>query len=465
LRDGGLDLALIHQPCKARCDQLPSGRSSLTQGGGFGDEALVVHFLLRLALAGIYVLLLLAVAPALRIVFSQKQSLVPLLWVLAIGEIAVAVGATPAALLRREMRFQELAILQVLTSLSMSIVGPLMAWRGWGVWAIVGERTSGVLVATIVVWTIIRPWRPRQLLKKFSRTMVKWYLDYGKYVFTARGLTLVLDQFDDFWVGTVLGTPILGLYSKAYEFANYPNRIVSAPVVGVFYPAFARVQHDRPQLSRAYTRVASLIVRFGFGVGGLAILLAPAVIPPVLGEQWRPMVSVFQWMSVYTLLSPLLSITGNLVNAVGAPRISARTRLVQTLLFVPSVLVGAYLGGADGVAIAVDLAMLVGIGFLLNQVTTFVDVSVRQLLCAPLLSVFIALLPAVSVLAGWGRIEDSRGLQFLARSSILRSSDAVAAGIAGGGFLMVYGLVLWMLERDRLIGYVRMVKSVLQVSK
>ena len=277
-------------------------------------------------------------------------------------------------------------MLQVLTSLSMTIVGPLMAWQGWGVWAIVGERISGVIVASFVVWVFIRP---VSLQWRFDWGMVKWYLNYGKFIFATMSLNKVLNQFDDFWVGTALGSQSLGFYSKAYEFANYPTRIVSDPLMRVFFPSFAKSQGDRQRLSRAFFRSAALIVRASFLFTGALALSAYELVELLVGAKWLPMVPIFQLMLVYVSLHPLLTTLGNLANATGHPKFSTRASFFQAVLFIPLVVLGASYWDAGGVAVAVDVMLLVGVASMLFQVEQLVDISLARLLIPPILALFL----------------------------------------------------------------------------
>src|SRR5690606_28345597 len=107
--------------------------------------------------------------------------------------------------------------------------------------------------------------------------------------------------FDDWWVGTFLGSNPLGFYSRAYEFARYPRRAIANPVLSVFFPAFAQLQDDRERLSRAFFRPTSLMVRAGGLLSLIFVSVAPEFIRIFLGEKWIPMQLAFQLMIVYTL--------------------------------------------------------------------------------------------------------------------------------------------------------------------
>jgi O-antigen/teichoic acid export membrane protein len=420
-RDFGLDQALIHRQ--------PDEVTQL-------DDILAVHFSLRLLLTGLFILLLLAATPVLRFFYPQKPMLVPVLLLLSIGAVVRALGATPTAYLQKEMQFKELALLQLVTSLSMTIIGPLMAWQGFGVWAIVGEQISGITVATLVVWFFIRPWHPRL---EFSKPHVKWYLNYGKFVFVTHSLGRTLEEFDDFWVGTSLGSLALGYYSKSYEFALYPRRIISDPLTRVVLPLFAKLQDNRLQLSKAYFRFSSLVTRVGFLLAGVMVLGVRPFVSIILGEKWVPMVTTFQLMILYVLLDPLLMIGANLAQAVGYPDFWTRARVTQVIVFVPAVILGSYAWGTNGVALATDAALLIGLVLLFVQNRRLVDVSLKRMLGAPALGLSVALA------LGWYVLRLS-----IAGRPLIDSLFAVLA------FSLAYSATLMIAEFKEYIYYAKM---------
>ncbi len=98
------------------------------------------------------------------------------------------------------------------------------------------------------------------------------------------------------------------------------------------------------------------------------------------------MVLTFQLMLPYTLLYPLVSACGHLLNAVGQPKVITWIQLVRIGVFVPSVIVFAHLLGINGVAVAADLMLGVGIGLAFRQAKRYVDFSIgRMLLLVPVL--------------------------------------------------------------------------------
>jgi O-antigen/teichoic acid export membrane protein len=115
------------------------------------------------------------------------------------------------------------------------------------------------------------------------------------------------------------------------------------------------------------------------------VLIAPEFVYYLLGEKWLPMVFTFQLMVVYCLFDPLLVTASNLLTACGVPQKMTRVRVAQLVFFVPAVVVGAALWQINGIALAADGMLLVGLVGVFRMIRAFVDISLRKLFLAPTL--------------------------------------------------------------------------------
>ncbi len=350
------------------------------------DNVLATYFTMRMGQVGVSVVLLLALIPLL----GRLHSDLPLLPTVLLAYVGIGVvkgfNGVQTTILSKRMAFRPLAMTDVISSITMTIIGPGMAWMGFGVWSIVAELGSGIISRAIAVWLFYRAWRPRL---GWDSQLARWFWNYGSRIWVSANVTFLLDRFDDWWIGTYLGSSPLGFYSRAYEFARYPRKAIANPVLSVFYPAFAHLQDDRQRLSRAFFRPTSLMVRAGALFSLVLILIAPEFINLLLGERWLPMVFTFQLMIVYTLLDPLLVAASNLLAATGYPSMIARTRVIQAFVFIPAVVLLGPRLGIEGVALAADLMVLVGAVFLFRRTSEVVDYSHRALWFWPLAGMLI----------------------------------------------------------------------------
>lgn len=400
-----------------------------------------VYFTLRTGAALLTLLVLALLLPLLRVAHPADPLLTPVLLALMLFTLLRGLNMSQVTILTKEMAFRQLAITDVICSVVMTLVAPTMAWLGYGVWSLVGEQLSGAITRFFLVNVHYRAWVPRPA---WDWPIVRSFFHFGNRLWVSSSLDFALDRFDDWFVGSFLGSTALGYYSRAYEYAHYPRRVIANPILSVFFPAFARLQDDRLRLSRAFFRATSLMVRTGGLFTLLFVFTAPEFTPLLLGERWLPMVPTFQLMVIYTFLDPLALAASNLLVAAGHPGVLMRTRIVQMLIFVPAAVVLGLWQDIAGVAVAADIMALVGALILFrhsHRVTTY---SARALWFWPLVAMLaISLLliftgPLWQPLPLWSR--------FLLKCAFIPP---------------LYGLLLWLTEREQLLSGMQMLWGLL----
>jgi hypothetical protein len=201
-------------------------------------------------------------------------------------------------------------------------------------------------------------------------------------------LMKALDRLDDLWTGVYLGKTALGYYSRAYTFATYPRRVLAAPLNEVTRGTYAELKGDRQGLSQTFFRVNALLVRSGFFLGGLLYLVAPEFIRLFLAKNGCPCSCLPPDVGVRIARS--IKITVSYVLRRWEERVVRRVQF-NCLSRCGLYLLGPRLG-ITGVAVAVDLMLVVGIILLLRMARQYADFSVRRLFLVPALALALALL-------------------------------------------------------------------------
>ncbi|MCA9927803.1 MAG: oligosaccharide flippase family protein [Anaerolineales bacterium] len=387
------------------------------------------YFTLRTALVLVSIGIMAGLTPFIAPFYPDMPLLALILIAFLLIEIPKAFNEVQEIINRRNLSFGAIAQADMASAVFSTIAAPLLAWLGLGSWSLVGERVAAQAARGAVFWLL---GKPQRLRVGFDKQIARWFWNFGIKVWAGGTLTFVLDRFDDFWVGLTLGQSPLGLYSRAYEFARYPRSVVGVPVLSVFYATFARLQADRLRLSKAFFRAAGVIVRVGFLFSLLFILTAPEFIQ-LLGEQWLPMQTTFQLMVVYTLLDPLGMAAGRLLTAVNHPELTARSRGIQLLIFVPAVILLNWWQGIVGVAIAADIMAAVGIVFLFHHTRKFVDYSMRVLFFWPTVALVGTAVPVLLLTPTWQQLNPWLALPL----KLLL-------------IFLLYVTILWLTEREQL---------------
>lgn len=401
------------------------------------ESAAAHHFSLNLLLIGLWTLILIVTT---LVTADGELRLALLALTLLYGGLQLL--RTPQLILIRRVAHRRLAIIDLFNALLTTAVALLLAGRGETLIALLATDLVTLLVTAVGLYLWRPVWRPRLA---WSVAVIHYYLRFGRRGVAANVLNEALDNIDDIWTGAYLGTTSLGYYSRAFTFATYPRRILAFPVSAVASGTYAELKGDRLRLSQAFFRTNALLVRSGFLLGGLLGLVAPEFIHLFLGDKWLPMLNVFRLMLVFTLLDPIKATVSTLFTAVGRPEQVAQSRAMQLVVMVAGLyLLGRYWNIA-GVALTIDLMLLVGMGWLLWKAREHVDYSPRQLFVAPGLALTAGLIAAGLL------------VQFVPTLLIFSEPAWVTGTTKVVVFSAVYALVLFLLERRVLLEMLRQI--------
>jgi O-antigen/teichoic acid export membrane protein len=386
------------------------------------EHTAAVHFTLKLIFTLVWGTLMFIGS----LLFAEGQTRALLLALIVI-EGGIHLTQTPIIILTRRVQHHRLALVGLYNSIFSTAIVLFLASKGMTLWALLFNNivTLVVNVALLYVWKPV--WQPRIA---WDSSVVDYFLRFGSQNFVAITLWKALDRVDDLWAGFYLGDIALGFYSRAYAFASYPRQILASPINTVVAGTYAELAHDRRLLSRAFFFINALLIRSGFFVASLIALLAPYFIRLFLGEKWLPMLDAFRLMLVYTLFDPLKMTLGYLFVAMGNPIQVVRVRSIQLMVLVVALyLLGPSLGIA-GVALAVNLMLIVGIVILLWQSREYVDISFVKLFSPPGIALCLGLLLVYG-------LNNILGVTLSEWRVILMQALA---------FSFVYGIVLLVLE-------------------
>ena len=240
--------------------------------------------------------------------------------VLALGFFLSSLGATHSALLTRAMDFRSLEIAAMAGTVAGATAGVAAAAGGAGPWAIVLQQLVTATVLVTLLWRF-SPWRPRLIV---SWASLRSLGGFSANIVGTRLCFYCFRNVDNLLVGRFLGAAPLGLYALAYTIALAPVGRVVDPIREVLFPVFARNQDDGARLAGVWLRTTALVAAFVVpAMLGLAIV-APDLVPTLLGARWRSAVPVVQ---ILALVGALQSFT--VLNSVVLPAIDRTSTLLR----------------------------------------------------------------------------------------------------------------------------------------
>ena len=203
-----------------------------------------------------------------------------------------ATGAVPRALLIRDLRFEVTTQASVVSGIVGGAAGLAAALAGLGVWSLVFLQLASASAELFVLWRKAR-WAPRI---RWSRTCFRELWRFS----ASRGLANILGYVDKhvprLILGRAVGAAELGQFVFARNLIESAANTMLSPVKDVAMPTFARLQTDRDRTRKLYCDGSRLTAGIVFpAFAGLA-LIAPMLVPLVLGKRWlgvTPFIQLF----------------------------------------------------------------------------------------------------------------------------------------------------------------------------
>ncbi|HEY9601128.1 MAG TPA: MOP flippase family protein [Allocoleopsis sp.] len=246
--------------------------------------------------------------------FHEPQ-LAPVIRWLSLNFTIIALSSVQDAILRRNLAFRSLAVRSLIGVVAGGVVGVVMAFSGYGVWSLVGQQLSSGLVQTTVLWWASH-WRPGF---RVSQSHFKELFSFGINVVGMNVLEFVNRRADDFLVGYFLGSKALGYYSVAYRLMMIGLDLLTNVINQVAIPTFSKLQLEPERLLRAFYSVIELTSLVSFPAFiGLAVL-APELLPTLLGAKWFPSIPVIQVLALIGVLHSVYYYNGSVIMAMGKP--------------------------------------------------------------------------------------------------------------------------------------------------
>ena len=224
-----------------------------------------------------------------------RPQLVPILCILAVALWLQAATNVHRNLLRRDLRFRTLALLDSVTSLAMFFSALLLAWHGFGVWSFVLSTVTANAVSLVLLllafprlpaWEI--SWDAVRAMVPFSG----WYVSYAV-------AWQIMFNVDNLLVGKLMGMEALGIYSVAYSYATTPVTFISTTLATVVFAELPRLYKVPDQFWATFRQASILLSGLVCPISAALFASAPDLIPLLFGPRWIGAVFPFQIIAIY----------------------------------------------------------------------------------------------------------------------------------------------------------------------
>lgn len=239
-----------------------------------------------------------------------------------------ALFAIPNTILTIRLDFKVLAKINFFGNLISGVIAILMAYYGYGVWALIWQQLIRAILLVLLSWLFVR-WKP---LLVFSKESIKRLFAFGSKLLYASILGMIINNFTNLFIAKLSSTKDLGYYTRGAQFADVVYGTTSSVLDSVLLPVFSKSQNDLPLLVsyfKTFIRSVSLLIVPIFFL--LAFVSKPLVLL-LLTEKWLPVVPIMQIFCFARLITIIAGLNITVLYAIGRSDLVLKQQVIKIII-------------------------------------------------------------------------------------------------------------------------------------
>lgn len=262
--------------------------------------------------------------------FYKNELFSPVLRVVGLSIIVNSLGTVQVVKYMRKIDFKRLSLMSIVSNVLGCVVGLILAYLHYGVWALVFQTLTANLLLVCLYW-IVSNWRPHD---RFSKESFRYLFGFGSKLLLSGLLNVVFNNIYPIIIGRLFSASSLGFYSKANTFAKLPSSTLTDVMQKVTFPVLSQMQNDEDYLRNNYRKLIRLsaFVIFPMMIG-LASVASPLMLF-LLTEKWAQSIVYLQIICFGMMWYPVHAINVNLLQVKGRSDLFLRLEIIKKVMVV-----------------------------------------------------------------------------------------------------------------------------------
>ena len=267
------------------------------------------------------------VAPYIAI-FYNDTSLTPVIRVLCLTIVLAGVRGIQQSYVSRQLMFKRFFFATLGGTIVSAILGIVMAYAGFGIWALVAQQLSNMTVGTIILWLTVK-WRPRWM---FSWQRLQGLLSFGWKLLVSSLLDTVYNNLRNLIIGKLYTAADLAYYNQGDKFPQVIVTNVNTSIDSVLLPTMSNVQEDHARV-KSMTRRSIKTSTYIMAplMMGLAFCAEP-IVRLVLTDKWLPCVPYLQIFCITYMFYPIHTANLNAIKAMGRSDLFLKLEIAKKVI-------------------------------------------------------------------------------------------------------------------------------------
>ena len=335
--------------------------------------------------------------------FGQPQ-LELIIKIVGVNVILKSLSSVSIGLLQKHFRFKQTASFTIIASILASIFGITLAYKGFGVWSLVGSVLLNSFLTTISFLYLA----PVKL--SFSLYFKEWkeLFSFGSGMillqltnfFSNNGLNLIL--------GNIFSPSLLGVFERSFSIKTLPSNYLGEVIDRIMFPGMSEIQDENERLFSLYQYSLGLVNSILMPITVVLIFFTHEVVLILLGSNWLEAVIPIQIMFSVIPFSSSGRMADSVIRSKGLIYKNVVRKFIYVIMLTSSVFVSGYYYGIIGAAIAVTFSFIFNFILMVFLVKKIFKKSISEVFLIPFIEglklsgiVFILILIISTLTNGW----------------------------------------------------------------
>lgn len=298
--------------------------SALIQSNDVDDRDYSTVFYISVMLSAVLILLLHITSPLIA-AFYKSPELVNSLKVYSFALLPMSFDSIQAVRLKRDMRFKEIMLCNLIAAIGSGIVGIWLAFKGLGLWALVVYYMAQIFIACGTMFYFSR-WIPRS---RFSMDSAKRLYSYGIRILGASLITAMYSNLRTLIIGKKFSTEQLGLYDRGQRFSSTISVTLDNALYSVMFPVLSRAQDDLDLFNESLRKTRKMCALFTFPLLFGVASVADPMVRLLLTEEWLPCIIYTQLLCIAEAQIPLTTTNLVAIQSIGRSDILFKLTIIR----------------------------------------------------------------------------------------------------------------------------------------
>lgn len=285
--------------------------SALIRKQDTSDSDYSTIFYLNMGISVLLYLILFFTAPWIASYYNQP-ALIPIARVIFLSLIFNSAGIIQTSIYAKSINFRIQAITNIISLIFSGGIALLLAWKGFGAWAIVYQTVSLSIIKTGLLW-IVSSWRPRLV---FDMDCVRSLFGFSSYLLLSQLIGAVQTIYP-MVLGRHFSVNAVGFYTQAQKMSDMAVSTLNTPIQSALYPVLSSINNEAERLNNAFRKTIHFACFIAFLFLPMLAITARPFLLILLGDKWYNSIAFLQILSVCGIFSIITSLVNNFLRVIG----------------------------------------------------------------------------------------------------------------------------------------------------